>query len=129
MSTRCQVLVKQEGLDWEQKIMLYHHCDGYPEYIVPKIKEAYDLAGDSWCARRAGKVASFLCAVDPGSFEPEAGFDLHGDINCFYELFCVNQKWDIQINEYTGKGVKVIMPRQPLENALETRLKLLGEEH
>ena len=98
MSTRCQVQVIQEGLsdlaggEWEDKVTLYHHSDGYPSYMLPKIKEAFDKYGVGWEAGRAGKVASFLCAVDPGEFEPEDSHELHDDIEYYYVLHVVNSQ-------------------------------------
>jgi len=107
MSTRSQVEVVQEGMDWEEKILLYHHSDGYPTNMLPLIKQGYEQVlkknkkakkryggtGDYYMyeAGRAGKAASFLCAADPGGFEPESGFDLHGDIEWFYVVKVVNK--------------------------------------
>lgn len=90
MSTRCQIHVVQEGLDWEEKITLYKHSDGYPSGVVPLLKEAWERFGSSWQAGRARKVASFLCAVAPGSIEPEAGHDLHSDIDYYYVVHVMN---------------------------------------
>ena len=90
MSTRCQVQVIEENLHWNEKVTLYHHTDGYPEYIVPKIYEAYCYKDGSQYPHfneerkgRAGKVASLLCWADPMVFEPEEGHELHGDIEYF----------------------------------------------
>ena len=106
MSTRCQVNVKAEGLNWETEgVTLYHHCDGYPSNMLPLIAEAMSI-GSSWQLGRPRKAASFLCASDPGQFEPEAGHDLHGDIEFFYQIWCVNPKggtinddctWEVQV--------------------------------
>lgn len=152
MSTRCQVVVKQEGLDaWIDERWLYHHTDGYPEYMIPLIAEGYNIAVNylkdkhgwehcSYMAGRAGKAASFLCYVDPGIFEPEPkGF--HSDIEYYYEIYLVNTQsgsigeipsWDIKV--YTtdegfwsipSKGkMSVLYERQPLDDLL----KALGEE-
>jgi hypothetical protein len=86
MSIRCQVKVVQKGMSYNENITLYHHTDGNPEYIISKIKGAYEKYGKDWKGGRAGKVASFLCAVDPGVFEPEEGHELHGDIDYYYIL-------------------------------------------
>ena len=95
MSTRCQVQVIQEGMgSWEDKVTLYHHTDGYPEYMIPIINKAYNYKrkplwkGDTdlscgWEKGRAGKVASLLCWADPIVFEPEEGHELHGDIEYY----------------------------------------------
>ena len=50
MSTRCQVQLVFEGNDWntgeaktfwDKSIVLYHHCDGYPENMIPVLIRAY----------------------------------------------------------------------------------------
>ena len=99
MSTRCQVIVEQEGLTildeekpWGEARMLYHHMDGHPENMVHVFTKAYVLSEAGWEAGRAGKVASFLCAADPGQFEPEDNKALHGDIEYFYRLSVINKK-------------------------------------
>ena len=84
MSTRTQVQVKSGA----EKITLYHHTDGYPEYMLPLIQKAWREYGTGWEGARVGKVASMLCAVDPVVFEPEAGQALHGDIEYYYVIDC-----------------------------------------
>jgi len=138
MSTRCQVQVIQEGLEWDQKIMLYHHTDGYPSNMIKVIKKAYEhrrepfWKGDSdtfesWRKGRAGKVASYLCWADPGVFEPEDNHRLHSDIEYFYRLYCINDKnnvsWEVEIftshNIYTEplmENLCPLLPRTPLED-------------
>lgn len=105
MSTRCQVQVI-EGPEARNKVTLYHHYDGYPSKMLPLIHKAYELSGGEWEAGRAGKMASFLCASDPGQFEPEAGHDLHSaDIAYFYTVkpstdekhVGVNPKWIVTV--------------------------------
>lgn len=81
MSTRCQVKVVSKDFEKGTAITLYHHCDGYPSNMVPLIASAYR---PDWQHGRVGKVAAFLCAADPGGFEPEEGHDLHGDIEWYY---------------------------------------------
>jgi len=127
MSTRCQVKVIQEGMGWEEAVTLYHHTDGYPEYMVPLIYQAMlehirhhdnypwrNKKNDGklrWEAGRAGKVASRLCATDPEIFEPEVGHDLHGDIEYYYKLYAVNKDggldgnivWELEVFETARK--------------------------
>jgi len=99
MSTRCQIKVRQVGLDdWNDEVTLYHHCDGYPESdqgMVAVINRAFQKYGASWEAGRAGKVASFLCATQPGQFEPEEGHELHCDLDYYYLLGVVNHNGSI----------------------------------
>jgi len=94
MSTRSQIQVTQEGL-WPSKVTMYHHCDGYPTNIGAIVRDKYiELAEGSsqWEMGRAGKVASHLCAADPGQFEPEEGHERHGDIEWYYVLHVVNEQ-------------------------------------
>jgi len=108
MSTRCQVKVVGEGLPWQaESVTLYHHSDGYPSYMLPLIREGYQQvlkknkeAKESfgytrdvylWEGGRPGKAAAFLCAADPGGFEPEASHDLHSDIEWYYVVTVVNK--------------------------------------
>lgn len=146
MSTRCQVQVVQEGCGWEEKVTLYHHTDGYPEYMIPIINKAYNYTEQyswdnepsfcGWQKGRAGKVASLLCWSDPMVFEPEEGHDLHGDIEYFYRLYCVNDKggsmatkarWEVEIFVPGGgfwdnadmSNMKVLEKRQSLETLME----------
>lgn len=146
MSTRCQVTVMQEGMrGWEERVTLYHHFDGYPEGMLPLFKKAFEIGmtpkGD-WhqpgCELgRVGKVASFLCAADPGGFEPEEGHALHGDIEFFYRLWCVNHRggtvgdqptWDVEVlipaqgffrkDAVTEDDLEVETARMPLDQAI-----------
>ena len=143
MSTRAQVLVIQEELGgWEDKVLLYHHTDGYPEYMLPLLAKARSMAGGRE-AGGAGKVASFLCAADPGVFEPEAGFALHGDIEYLYRLYVANMaggsmaenpRWEVEVL-VPGEGfwdnpdlehMRILTPRQGLSGL--TPVVLLPED-
>jgi len=113
MSTRCQVKVVQTEL-WDDAVTLYHHCDGYPENIIPLINKTLqahikrhddqmikwklsskDQGKPRWEAGRAGKVASMLCSADPEEFEPEQGHKLHGDIEYYYVLYVPS--WEVEV--------------------------------
>jgi len=103
MSTRANVHVTQEGLQWEETIQLYHHCDGYPSNMLPLMAGAIGVFVDreakrdfpiasNWELGRAGKLAAYIIATDPGGFEPESDTKLHGDIEYFYRIITVNSK-------------------------------------
>jgi len=126
MSTRCQVQVI--GGDGD-KVTLYHHTDGYPTNMLPLFKAAFDLSGKGWQAARGGKCASFLCAADPGVFEPEAGHALHGDIEWYYQLHCdgamhagATPAWFVTLYEIDGFGdtqsKRLLCKRKPLDEAV-----------
>jgi len=84
MSTRCQVKIKELGVDNPQEeFTLYHHCDGYPSAMVPLIAGAYK---PDWKHGRIGKAASFVVAEDTDGYELEQGHELHGDIDWYYVL-------------------------------------------
>jgi len=103
MSTRCQVKIQVHSghTNDDEKVTLYHHCDGYPTNMLPLIHKAFvDNGGaENWKLERAGHAASFLCATDPGGFEPEAGHDLHGDIEWYYVVTVGKVTWDVQVYE------------------------------
>ncbi len=106
MSTRCNVVVKG-GNQNEKAQQLYHHCDGYPTNLLGRILEGRKIGltqptwakgnpdplygVQPWQLGRVGKVASFLCAADPGQFEPEEP-GLHSDIEYFYEVDLITEK-------------------------------------
>jgi hypothetical protein len=108
MSTRCQVKVTQPN----ESITLYHHTDGYPEYMIPMIARAYHFQdetskkyyhdGKDWRKGRAGKVAGLICWSDPGTFEPEDTHTLHGDIEYYYLINVIDEdkpRWEVSIYE------------------------------
>jgi hypothetical protein len=106
MSTRCQVRVYGA---FNESRTLYHHCDGYPSNMLPLIQRGYALSGKGWEAGRAGKMASFLCAADPGSFEPEDDHGLHGDIEWYYRVYATGETacgttplWHVAIYQVAG---------------------------
>jgi hypothetical protein len=128
MSTRCQSRIiagnKEDNSQFSEDVSLYHHCDGYPEWMVPLFWKAYQFGITpfvpewekdnpnaevtdvcKWQAFRAGYAASFLCHIDPRGFVPENGHHLHGDIEWFYKLYVsgktVNgqeqRQWELEI--------------------------------
>jgi len=91
MSTRANVLIKGKlpgsypGKDVEE-FLLYHHTDGYPEYMLETFRKAWQMARDKWDCGCPEVVVSFLCAVDPGIYIPKQGLDLSPDIEYLYIL-------------------------------------------
>lgn len=151
MSTRSQVHIIGcgEGGGNDANIMLYHHCDGYPTYMVPTIQKALKEVNkphklgdveynDGWKGGRPGKAASFLCASDPGGYEVENHQELHGDIEFLYILrVSSDQKganWVVQIrvpldgfwDDSTTDKTKVIQNFTPVEGLTEKDLARLA---
>lgn len=116
MSTRSQVTIVMEGCDWSDKATLYHHCDGYPEHIIPCIAKARELIGDDYNSGRTGKVAAFLCAAHPGGFEPEGSNELHPDIEYHYTLHLVNTQGGC-LREKPTWYIEIRQPRQAFSAA------------
>lgn len=126
MSTRCQVKVSDyaERENVSKAVTLYHHSDGYPTAMLQVMADAYKNAKkyleekakghgipiSYWELNRAGEIASFLCREEPDQFEPEAGHQLHGDIEWYYELKpsntdrsnAANPKWIVTVYKITG---------------------------
>lgn len=125
MSTRCQVHVIQErpgGGAPVASFSLYHHTDGYPSYMIPCMHYAWELTDAipftdrRFVASVCESVVSFLCAADPGTFKPEQGSPLHGDLEYEYALYIVRDdgdsvRWDVE--QTHGMATKPI-PRTPL---------------
>lgn len=96
MSTRCQIEFTEEwkndkGEKQSESILLYRHCDGYPEGVIPDLKEFLEWNGSRitdieytaanfifWSKRRAGGglIGFGICQKD----------DFHGDIEFYYNI-------------------------------------------
>lgn len=74
MSTRCQVKVMQDG----REILLYHHCDGYPEGVGFCLLKLMDKYKNWWASELATKM------VREGNFE--CSLNYHLDIEYLYEM-------------------------------------------
>ena len=100
MSTRCQVQIKNK----EDKVTLYHHSDGYPDWMVNVFYDASAYRNTiadyaSFKFTRSGYVAGVLCIVDPLQFELLDYHDLHGDIEYYYILDVSDMEWILSIYE------------------------------
>jgi len=110
MGTRCQVLIVSKN-NPNDRIMMYHHWDGYPSHMLESIYGAWKYSvtprvayeggkpvDESWMSYRVGKVASFLCHQEPGQYEPEASFEFHWDIEWFYRIDVSGENgWEVEI--------------------------------
>lgn len=75
MSTRCQVEVIANG----KSVMLYHHCDGYPEGVGYCLLKILDKSKEKW---RSSELVNKM--ITRGDFE--ITFGNHCDIEYYYEL-------------------------------------------
>ena len=94
MSTRCQVKVTGTDINMADSHTLYHHCDGYPEYMLPTIAKGLI---DSWQAGRIGKAAVMIASADTTGYEMEQGHEIHGDIDYYYVVDVSNGNWIISV--------------------------------
>jgi hypothetical protein len=85
MSTRCQVQVVSQGRNIRT---LYHHTDGYPSHMMPRLVAADEKfhAEQYWQYTSIHKVENYLVAEDPSAYEIEPGHELHGDIEWLYRI-------------------------------------------
>jgi len=131
MPTRCQVHVTGFAQN-EPPISLYHHCDGYPENMVPLLQDARIKASTNWkngCAGRLvllhpHRVASFIVAIDPGGYDIELSPALHSDIEYLYQLIVQNHHYS---KEPTWK-LRILIPKPGFWNAPDlAHMKLLWQ--
>ena len=96
MSTRCNILIKD---NYDDRIQLYRHCDGYPEGksgVIATLPEALQFAwdGDRFEASdfaaaivRAWKTGGGYIYIDGSLRVSEDDFIMaHGDIEWFYVI-------------------------------------------
>ena len=90
MSTRCNVVLHNQN--GEQKAILYHHCDGYPDNMMPKLQSLFSKAGRLLNEKvdDPERVAAMLVAlsVDESGgpqFVPCLG--THDDIEYLYRVY------------------------------------------
>ena len=110
MSTRCQVLVIGDDINGGGKFTLYHHCDGYPSYMLPTIAKGW---ANIWQSERVGKAASMIIGADPIGFELESSNSIHGDIEYYYIVEVHSRNWKIKVYE-TPFDCKTVNDMNPL---------------
>ena len=82
MSTRANIRIT----DGEDQILLYHHCDGYPEGVGAELKE-FLKDKRYWDAER---IASGLATMKDrwNQYPYECAICLHGDEEYVYVIDC-----------------------------------------
>ena len=111
--------------------------------MVSVIKATFDkmvaLADENCELYRTGKVASYLCFIEPGQFEPESSHELHFDIEYYYKLYIAGDQrsgltpqWQIEIYTYNWSDsseqidrLKLIIPRISLGDLVGEDGKLI----
>lgn len=86
MSTRCNIVIKQNEKD-EKPIYLYHHFDGYPEGVGAALKKYLSKLYSLYPLRVANCLVK--CEEDRGY---EITSDLHNDIEYYYVIHCDERK-------------------------------------
>ena len=89
MSTRCNIIIK----DRRDRIILYHHHDGYPSGVGSDLKKFLATFQD-WQIRQHGhwKITNDLVKNNAGLNDDEYEISprLHGDIDYCYVINCVS---------------------------------------
>ena len=115
MSTRCNVVIKGQ---YEGQIILYRHCDGYPEGVAPTLDRFCEWVKQGKIRQSAGQSAGWLILLgiqeyasdapyvelmdlEPetggmmgwkiGSYEPTDG--IHGDIDYIHVVDLMSATW------------------------------------
>ena len=108
MSTRCNIIIK----DYHDRVILYHHHDGYPSGVGSDLKK-YLATFQDWQIRQHGrwKIANDLVKNKAGLDDDEYEISprLHSDIDYCYVINCVSGTLrcytcrDLRYNEDNGK--------------------------
>lgn len=108
MSTRCNIIIK----DRRDKIILYHHHDGYPSGVGSDLKK-YLAKFQDWQIRQHGlwEIPNDLVKNKAGlnDDEYEVSPCLHTDIDYCYVINCVTGDlrcytcWNLEYNNNNGK--------------------------
>lgn len=89
MSTRCNIIIK----DYHDRVILYHHHDGYPSGVGSDLKK-YLATFQDWQIRQHGrwKIANDLVKNKAGLDDDEYEISprLHSDIDYCYVINCVS---------------------------------------
>lgn len=119
MSTRSQVKVIARG----KEVMLYHHCDGYPEGVGFCLLKILKKNHNGW---REDELVSRM--VRKGNFE--ITFGKHCDIEYYYELnFDKEQVICMEVNNWgdTMEIIKHIDLQYDEEKDVNIEEELFGE--
>lgn len=115
MSTRCQVFIIEKLKGKEERIgTLYHHFDGYPENIIPKLNAAIN----KWQKNavmgyiHGNTLINYITAEDPSGYEIEPiDTKIHGDLSYLYEVRIRykgnSREWKAQVKTIGEKGIRM----------------------
>jgi hypothetical protein len=117
MSTRCNVTFRERsGSGWKDGPILYHHHDGYPDAMLPKLDRLFLKATTTLREQNqsvdAEKIAAMLVAesTDPQgipSFCPCRR--IHDDIEYKYEVHIDGESGEIHARDRDGHIVGTVV--------------------
>ena len=87
MSTRCNVIIN--SAESKTRVILYHHCDGYPEGVGADLKKVYNSLTDyakQDCEMIANRLVKDQYDLKDDGYEFTT--DIHGDIEYLYVIDC-----------------------------------------
>jgi len=116
MSTKAQIRIVEcgkaaserlmaEGRNYDGIFTVFRRYDSFIDKVIRDLKKSYRASKNGRDADKAGDVASYICAVDPGRFVPLKHDDIWVGSN-FYVLKVYHQGpnadalWNVSI--YTG---------------------------
>lgn len=112
MSTRCNIIINKD----KERIWLYHHCDGYPEYMGCVLRD-YINKLDKLNPYAIFDDLIFDKAIDDGF---EATIGLHFDIEYLYLIDTDKRTVECYMRRF-GDGIKcnletIIKPENKIED-------------
>jgi len=138
MSTRANVeLQTTDG----ESVLLYHHWDGYPRWIVPEIERLLAIIAERlsepgclswWDSERVGALMVYLSKREadlvPG-FQPSSG--IHGDIEYYYVVLLGPEFGWYQIScyELEFSGRRHLVAKTEHRHICETEHRICETEH
>lgn len=111
MSTRCNIKV----FDNNHEVMLYHHCDGYPEYVGKNLFEKFgEKLKNKDCYLYVDDIVNGLIKdKEDDGYEWTTG--LHGDIEYLYEIDLINRELRCFPIDWTGEDYDVMKKGSPID--------------
>lgn len=95
MSTRCHIVVKQDGIER----FLYHHCDGYPEGVGEDLVKILEKCPDHDWETIFQYAFEYDCSY-------EEDFGIHGDEEYLYYIITNTEKATLMCFETDGSKIR-----------------------
>lgn len=96
MSTRCNIVVKDNPFGKDRELWFYRHSDGYPSSVLPSLEPLMDKLRKGEVRDNISQFAGWIIVLGHeeyahyqndwkvGAYEPT--FGLHGDVEYLYTI-------------------------------------------